>query len=460
MNPARLLAHSLTLSALLVVSGGQVWAQFPAESDEDFRAKLKAAIATIKPLPETPIPDDPPPHEGALIDLPYVVEPPDLLVIEVLEALPGRPISGEHLVRPDGRISLGFYGEVDVRGLTLEQVKVKVVEHLRQFLPDEVLGLVETEVVPVSGKPGAPPATPPERELLDPRPPADKGPSARPKTSSSGPVKGRTAGGRKAGPAGVVALAKYEPDETPATTVTLPAGGNVTIRIEIQTGKPAESEAAKPGFIVPEEHMKVVHKEVAPAASNRVFVDMSAYNSKFYYVQGDVAAPGKLPWTGGETLLDALTHAGGLIPSADPNNIRLIRPARGGKPEKVIPIDHKAIFELGIKHLNYQLFPGDRIVVGRNKVVQTTVVVDRLATAYQALANGMAQGSSVARNLVQATPDLTPAQREALLKEWFELVWKAAQQTDGPTLDESTLRERLLRHLKTPPQPASPPKEK
>ena len=48
----------------------------------------------------------------------YVVEPPDLLVVEVLEALPGRPISGERLVRPDGKISLGFYGDLYVAGLT------------------------------------------------------------------------------------------------------------------------------------------------------------------------------------------------------------------------------------------------------------------------------------------------------------------------------------------------------
>ena len=52
------------------------------------------------PLPT--IPDDPPPHEGAMISLPHVIEPPDLVIIEVLEALPGRPISGERLVRPDG----------------------------------------------------------------------------------------------------------------------------------------------------------------------------------------------------------------------------------------------------------------------------------------------------------------------------------------------------------------------
>ena len=64
----------------------------------------------------------------------YVVEPPDLLIVEVLEALPGRPISGERLVRPDGKISLGFYGDVYVAGLTIPEVKEKIVRHLQKYL--------------------------------------------------------------------------------------------------------------------------------------------------------------------------------------------------------------------------------------------------------------------------------------------------------------------------------------
>ena len=43
----------------------------------------------LKPHPEPAIPDDPPPHEGAMIDAPeYVIEPPDLVLVEVLEAFP------------------------------------------------------------------------------------------------------------------------------------------------------------------------------------------------------------------------------------------------------------------------------------------------------------------------------------------------------------------------------------
>ncbi len=63
------------------------------------------------------------------------------ILVEVLDALPGRPITGERIVRPDGTISLGFYGDLTVAGLTRDEIKVRVVEHLRRFLTDEMLGL-------------------------------------------------------------------------------------------------------------------------------------------------------------------------------------------------------------------------------------------------------------------------------------------------------------------------------
>jgi hypothetical protein len=69
----------------------------------------------------------------------------DLLRIDVLEALPGRPLAGTRIVRPDGTISLGFYGDLYVDGLNRDQIKVKLIERLRRFLNDEVLGLVEQD---------------------------------------------------------------------------------------------------------------------------------------------------------------------------------------------------------------------------------------------------------------------------------------------------------------------------
>ncbi|GIX05499.1 MAG: hypothetical protein KatS3mg114_1368 [Planctomycetaceae bacterium] len=47
-----------------------------------------------------------------------------------------QPIMGEHLVRPDGRVSLGIYGEVFVAGMTIPEVQQTLTEHLRQFIQD------------------------------------------------------------------------------------------------------------------------------------------------------------------------------------------------------------------------------------------------------------------------------------------------------------------------------------
>src|SRR5712671_6344345 len=46
----------------------------------------------LEPIPPPAIPDDPPPHEGAMFDYPQTIAPPDLILVEVLETLPGRPI--------------------------------------------------------------------------------------------------------------------------------------------------------------------------------------------------------------------------------------------------------------------------------------------------------------------------------------------------------------------------------
>jgi polysaccharide export outer membrane protein len=252
---------------------------------------LACGCQTVR-TPEEKIAKSNLPREFTKVSMPdYVVEPPDLLIVEVLEALPGRPITGERLVRPDGKISLGFYGEVFVAGLTTDEIKEKIVLHLRKFMPDDVLGLNEID----------------------------------------------------------------------------------------ENGTP---------------------KEVAPRDSNRVFVDVTAYNSKYYYVQGDVAAPGKMPITGNETVLDAINYAGGLISTAAPQNIRLVRPAPPGACcEQVLPVNLAAIISSGDPTTNYQIMPGDRIVVYRDPIVRATIFVDRLAAPFQTVLNSMLQYGFTARTI-------------------------------------------------------------
>ncbi len=48
----------------------------------------------------------------------------------------GQQITGQHLVGPDGRVTLGIYGSVSVVGLTIAEAKAAVERHLSQFLDD------------------------------------------------------------------------------------------------------------------------------------------------------------------------------------------------------------------------------------------------------------------------------------------------------------------------------------
>lgn len=187
----------------------------------------------------------------------YVVEPPDVLDVEVRGDLSGRPISGERLVRPDGKISLGFYGELQVAGLTTLEIKEKLIRHLRQFLSDESLGLKKEQ----------------QKEVV----------------------------------------------------------------------------------------------EVAPRDSALVTVTVQSFNSKGYYVQGEIAKPGRYPMTGNETVLDAINQAGGLLATTVHMNIRLVRPAPPGACcEETFPVDLSAIVNNGDASTNYQLMPGDRLLVMRD----------------------------------------------------------------------------------------------
>ena len=73
----------------------------------------------------------------------YVVEPPDLIFVSLEEGLPGRPtLRRPHSCAPDGTISLGWYGDVEVAGLTVAEIKEKIIARLQKFLRDEHLGLI------------------------------------------------------------------------------------------------------------------------------------------------------------------------------------------------------------------------------------------------------------------------------------------------------------------------------
>lgn len=94
----------------------------------------------------------------------------------------------------------------------------------------------------------------------------------------------------------------------------------------------------------------------------RVAVRLANSQSKFYYVMGTVASEGKYPIKGQETVLDAILQAG-LKTNSLPEKAYLVRPHPAGAHDEVLRIDWIAIRDRGDTLTNYQLFPGDRVVV-------------------------------------------------------------------------------------------------
>src|SRR5262249_3397388 len=136
MTRTKLKSLALALGAVGLACGLAVTARFQLLAND----RPKPA-----PLRSTPALQRAPRTDPIGLQPTAPLEPGGALLGEEPEALPGRPISGTRLVKPDGTISLGFYGDVSVAGLTRHEVKAKVVEHLRKFLPDEVLGLFRFE---------------------------------------------------------------------------------------------------------------------------------------------------------------------------------------------------------------------------------------------------------------------------------------------------------------------------
>src|SRR5262249_36203084 len=66
------------------------------------------------------------------------------------------------------------------------------------------------------------------------------------------------------------------------------------------------------------------------------------------------------------TVLDVIHYAGGLLPSADRSKIRLVRSFPKGSPVQVLPIDYEEISMGTDSSTDYQILPGDRLVVPRD----------------------------------------------------------------------------------------------
>lgn len=102
------------------------------------------------------------------------------------------------------------------------------------------------------------------------------------------------------------------------------------------------------------------------ATGHKASVRLSNGQSKYYYVLGTVNTPGRVKITGNETVLDAITQAG-LKTYSLPEKAYLVRPHPLGAPDEVLAIDWAGIKDRGDTLTNYQIMPGDRVVVPGTK---------------------------------------------------------------------------------------------
>ena len=94
----------------------------------------------------------------------------------------------------------------------------------------------------------------------------------------------------------------------------------------------------------------------------RVSVRLYNVQSKYYYVMGSVTTQGRFPIKGDETVLNAILSAG-LRSNSLPEKAYLVRPRDAAGEGRVYFIDWTGITENGDVRTNYQVLPGDRIVV-------------------------------------------------------------------------------------------------
>lgn len=109
-------------------------------------------------------------------------------------------------------------------------------------------------------------------------------------------------------------------------------------------------------------------------AREAINVQLVETNASKVYVLGEVGSPGTYALDGNETVLDAILRAGGLTSRASPCDMILVRPTDSCECRVVLPVCYRQITQLGDVSSNYQLQPGDRIVVGSRTLCEELAV--------------------------------------------------------------------------------------
>jgi polysaccharide export outer membrane protein len=137
----------------------------------------------------------------------------------------------------------------------------------------------------------------------------------------------------------------------------------------------------------------------------QVAVDVSAYNSKVYYVITQGAGLGDqvviLPARGNETVLDAIGQIQGLQSNSS-TRMWIARPGTneaGG--DQILPVDWLAVTQRGNVDTNYQILPGDRVYVSEDKLVALDTRLAKMFSPLERIFGVTLLGTQTARQIHQ-----------------------------------------------------------
>jgi polysaccharide biosynthesis/export protein len=250
---------------------------------------------------------------------PYHVEPLDVLQIMVANPLIDQPISGQYPIDPSGAIDLGpAYGKVLVTGQTVDEARHTIETHLRTILRDPQVAVSLSQT---SG----------QQQVADQH---------------------------LVGPDGTVNLGTYGTVYVAGMTIA-----EAKTAVEAQLSNYLEQP--------------------------RVSVDVFAYNSQVYYVITEGAGLGdtvvRIPITGNETVLDALAQVNGLSRLSS-KNIWIARPTPGDvNCDQILPVSWTEITKGAATATNYQLMPGDRLFIAENKIIALDTFLDQVSAPVERL---------------------------------------------------------------------------
>lgn len=179
-------------------------------------------------------------------------------------------------------------------------------------------------------------------------------------------------------PPDMITILAPQVPEVNSTTVSISPDGTVTLpllgHIYVAGKTPAEVAA------MIEDRALEYYQEA------EVVVRIASYRSKHIYVFGEVASPGRYPYTGGDTLLDLLSRA---HPSrlADGRRIHIFRRDETGEAVKRMTIDLDEWYETGQVQRNALLDDGDIVYVPPHGLARVALTLQQVLLPIQPIAS-------------------------------------------------------------------------